>query len=71
MTIMSDAHVRNVDVKHFRIVQVNAMEAALWTIDDLQSLAFFDGQIDSDGPINEIPECLKEFQPHKSLTTSL
>ena len=55
-----NAHVRNVDVKYFWRVQVNAMEATFWAVNNLQSLTIFDGQINCDWPIYEISERLKQ-----------
>lgn len=67
---LHDTHVWNVDVKYFRSVQVNTMKTTLWTINDLQSLAFFNCQINSNRPVNEIPKCLKQFQQHTLQITS-
>jgi len=56
-----NAYVRNVDVEHFWSVQINAMEATFWAINDLQSLTFFNRQINSNRSVNEIPKRLKQF----------
>jgi len=58
--MLTNAYMRNVDVEHFWSVQINAMEATIWAVYDLQSLAFFNCQINSNRPVNEIRERLKQ-----------
>ena len=57
--MQDNAHVRNVDVKHFWSVQVDAVEATFWAVNHLQSLTFFNGQIDSDRPVDKIRKRLR------------